>query len=80
MRLTDIYAVMIGLIRFAKLQLCCRCAFRGSGAAPVPATGNATGTASILRPLTILKQSDMDFGELVVTGAEPRSSIRSAVR
>ena len=38
-------------------------------AAPVPASTDATGTASILRPLTILKQSDMDFGELVVAGA-----------
>ncbi|HUP67157.1 MAG TPA: DUF4402 domain-containing protein [Sphingomicrobium sp.] len=37
--------------------------------APVPATRNATADASILRPLTILKQSDMDFGELVVRGA-----------
>jgi hypothetical protein len=37
-------------------------------AAPVPATGNATGTASLLRPLTIIKQADLDFGELVVTG------------
>src|SRR4051794_39518286 len=38
-------------------------------AAPVPASQNASGAASILRPLTILKQSDMDFGELVVAGA-----------
>ena len=38
-------------------------------AAPVPAARNAAGTASVLRPLTILKQSDMDFGELVVRGA-----------
>jgi len=37
--------------------------------APVPATSNATGTASLLRPLTILKQSDLDFGALAVTGA-----------
>jgi hypothetical protein len=37
--------------------------------APVPATSNASGTASLLRPLTILKQADLDFGELVVTGA-----------
>jgi hypothetical protein len=37
--------------------------------APVPATVNATGTASLLRPLTVLKQADLDFGELVVTGA-----------
>jgi len=38
-------------------------------AAPVPAARNATSNASVLRPLTILKQSDMDFGELVVRGA-----------
>ena len=38
-------------------------------AAPVPAARNATGNASLLRPLTILKQSDLDFGELVVRGA-----------
>ena len=38
-------------------------------AAPVVATSNATGTASLLRPLTILKQADLDFGALVVTGA-----------
>lgn len=36
--------------------------------APVPATSNASGNVSILRPLTILKQSDLDFGELVVRG------------
>jgi hypothetical protein len=40
-----------------------------AAAAPVAALKNATGKASILRPLTIIKQSDMDFGELVVTGA-----------
>jgi hypothetical protein len=38
-------------------------------AAPVPASRNATGTASVLRPLTIIKQADLDFGELVVMGA-----------
>jgi len=40
-----------------------------AAAAPVPAASNATGSASILRPLTILKNSDLDFGELVVRGA-----------
>ncbi len=40
-----------------------------AGAAPVPATQNAQGTVSILKPLTILKQMDMDFGELVAAGA-----------
>ena len=38
-------------------------------AAPVAATNNASGTASLLRPLTILKQADLDFGALVATGA-----------
>ena len=38
-------------------------------AAPVPASRNATGTASVLRPLTMIKQADLDFGELVVMGA-----------
>lgn len=37
--------------------------------APVPARSNATGSASILRPLTLLKNSDLDFGELVPRGA-----------
>lgn len=37
--------------------------------APVPAKSNATGSASVLRPLTLLKNSDLDFGELVVRGA-----------
>ena len=40
-----------------------------AGAAPAPATQNARGTVSVLRPLTILKQMDMDFGELVAAGA-----------
>ena len=38
-------------------------------AAPVAATTNATGTASILKSLSILKKADLDFGEVVVTGA-----------
>ena len=40
-----------------------------AAAAPVPAKSNASGTVSILRPLTILKQADLDFGALAVTGA-----------
>jgi hypothetical protein len=40
-----------------------------AAAAPVAATKNATGTASILKSLSILKQADLDFGELVVTTA-----------
>ena len=40
-----------------------------AAAAPVAATKNATGTASILKSLSILKKADLDFGELVVTTA-----------
>lgn len=40
-----------------------------AGAAPVAATQNASGQASILSSLSVLKQSDLDFGELVVTAA-----------
>lgn len=38
-------------------------------AAPVAATKNATGKAAILKSLSLLKVADLDFGELVVTGA-----------
>lgn len=38
-------------------------------AAPVPARVNATGKVSMLRPLSLLKQSDLDFGKLVAAGA-----------
>lgn len=38
-------------------------------AAPVAALRNATGQASVLRPLSVLKTSDLDFGELVVAAA-----------
>jgi len=34
-----------------------------------PVTNPATGTAAILSPLSVIKNSDMDFGTLVVTGA-----------
>lgn len=40
-----------------------------ASAAPVGATQNASGKASILKSLSVLKQADLDFGELVVTGA-----------
>jgi uncharacterized protein DUF4402 len=40
-----------------------------ASAVPVPATSNASGTVTVLRPLTIVKNSDLDFGELVVSGA-----------
>jgi Domain of unknown function (DUF4402) len=56
------------LVRRA-LALACLLPSAAAVAAPVPASQNVTGSVSILRPLTILKQSDMDFGELVVTGA-----------
>lgn len=36
---------------------------------PVAATRNATGKASVLKSLSVLKQADLDFGELVVTTA-----------
>lgn len=38
-------------------------------AAPVAASRDATGQASVLKPLSVLKQADLDFGELVVTAA-----------
>lgn len=34
-----------------------------------PVTNSATGSAAILSPLSVIKNSDMDFGTLVVTGA-----------
>lgn len=40
-----------------------------AAAAPVAATKNATGTAAILKSLSIIKKADLDFGELVVTTA-----------
>lgn len=41
----------------------------GASAAPVPATNNASGQAALLKSLSLLKVADLDFGELVVTGA-----------
>ena len=37
--------------------------------APVAATKNATGAATVLKSLSIVKKADLDFGELVVTTA-----------
>src|SRR5689334_3375041 len=37
--------------------------------APVPAKSNATGTATVLKPLSIVKKADLDFGDLIVAGA-----------
>jgi hypothetical protein len=38
-------------------------------AAPVPATSNASGKATILSSLSVLKKADLDFGELAAAGA-----------
>lgn len=38
-------------------------------AAPVAATKNAAGKATVLKSLSLLKIADLDFGELVVNGA-----------
>lgn len=38
-------------------------------AAPVAATRNAAGHATLLGSLSVLKRTDLDFGELVVAGA-----------
>src|SRR5690348_21283 len=38
-----------------------------ASAAPAPTA--ATGTAAILSPLSVIKNTDLDFGTLVVTGA-----------
>lgn len=40
-----------------------------AAAAPVSATTNASGTATVLRPLTVVKQADLDFGPIIVAGA-----------
>lgn len=41
-----------------------------AAASAAPAVSStATGTAAILSPLSVIKNSDMDFGTLVVTGA-----------
>jgi hypothetical protein len=41
----------------------------GALAAPVPAAINASGRATVLKSLTVLKQADLDFGKLVAAGA-----------
>ena len=38
------------------------------GAAPVPATNDATGKALILIPLTLTKVADLDFGTVIPSG------------
>jgi len=53
--------------RFAVLALLALSVPAAGSAAPV--TKSATGTAAILSPLSVIKNGDMDFGTLVVTGA-----------
>jgi hypothetical protein len=40
-----------------------------AAAAPVPATIQSTGRATVLKSLSVLKQADLDFGELAAGGA-----------
>jgi uncharacterized protein DUF4402 len=46
-----------------------------AGAAPVPATKNATGRALILIPLTLTKVDDLDFGTVVSSSTSGSVSI-----
>lgn len=41
----------------------------GALAAPVPAAVNASGQATILTSLSVLRKGDLDFGQLIVAGA-----------
>ena len=41
----------------------------GATAAAVPAAVNASGQATILKSLSVLKKADLDFGKLIATGA-----------
>jgi hypothetical protein len=41
----------------------------GAAAAPVPATVQSTGRATVLKSLSVLKETDLDFGELAAGGA-----------
>ena len=41
----------------------------GAGAAPVAAVTNAGGKAVVLSSLSVVKQADLDFGSLAVSGA-----------
>lgn len=40
-----------------------------ASAAPVPASANASGRATVLKSLSVLKQADLDFGSLAAAGA-----------
>lgn len=40
-----------------------------AAAAPVPAANKAAGQATVLKSLSLVKVADLDFGELVATGA-----------
>jgi hypothetical protein len=46
-----------------------------AGAAPVPATKNATGKALILIPLTLTKIDDLDFGTVISSSTSGTVSI-----
>lgn len=58
------------MIRATLLRLCALLMLLcPAGARAAPVSANSTGKATILRPLSVLKQADLDFGELVVSGA-----------
>ena len=40
-----------------------------AAASAAPVQGSAAGSATVLKSLSVLKQADLDFGELIVTGA-----------
>jgi hypothetical protein len=48
------------------------------GAAPVPATTNATGEAIILVPLTLTKLQDLDFGTMIPAAVSGTVTINAA--
>jgi hypothetical protein len=61
---------MSGPARLARIFAFLALALSASAAAAaVSARQDATGQASVLSSLSVLKQSDLDFGELVVSGA-----------
>lgn len=41
----------------------------GAAAAPVPATVQSSGRATVLKSLSLLKQDDLDFGQVIAAGA-----------
>jgi len=40
-----------------------------AAAAPVSATTNATGSTTVLKPLSVVRTADLDFGGIIVAGA-----------